>query len=489
MSSSPNLNESDITQQLEAALSGMSAADLERAAGSGAAPAPPRGQAGHEEPGRIRGVVIDVRGADVFVNIGGKSEGIVPLDEFNPDSPPRMGQVVELISHGLDPNSGLMRLSFRASKVDGDLSKLKIGEIVKAKVTGTNIGGLELRVQGVRGFMPMSQVDLVRHDDFNHFLNHWLECEVVEVNRRGKNVVLSRRRVLEKEREASRGQVLATLEVGQVRPGKVMRLTEFGAFVDIGGVEGLLHVSDISYARVENAGAVLKEGQDIQVKVLKLDPERGRISLGIKQLAPDPWEAAANKYRPGETVNGRVTKLMNFGAFVELEPGIEGLIPVSEMSWTQRVLHPKDVVKVGDEVRVAVQNADMQARKIGLSLKALASDPWQTAAERYTPESKVSGVVMRLSDFGAFVQLEEGVEGLIHVSQLSDKRVRHPSDVLKPGQVIEARVLNVDVAQRRIGLSLKPPGSGEAGQSAAGAAAAPAAPPKKRKKPLRGGLD
>ena len=439
--------------------------------------------------GRIVGRVVSLHGPDVFVDIGSKSEGVLPLDEFEPDEPPQVGQMLSLVPQGFDRESGLMRLSLREAKVQADLESLCVGDVVKARVTGSNIGGLELRLHGLRGFMPMSQVDLVRHDDFASYIGHWLECEVTEIDRRGKKVVLSRRRVLEREREEERKQLRFQLAEGQVRKGVVRRLTDFGVFVDLGGIDGLLHISDLSYARVQHPSELLKEGQEIEVKVLKVDLVKDRISLGMKQLATDPWAQVAVKYRVGETLEGRVTKLLDFGAFIELEPGVEGLIPISELSWTQRVRHPKDILNVGDAVRIVVLAVTSEKRKISLSLKALATDPWAGVAERYQPEAVVSGAVTRLTDFGAFVQLEDGIEGLIHISQLSEQRVRSVKDVVEPGKVIQVRVLAVDPEQRRISLSLK--GMGEKPEPHPVAAQAEGAPPpsqKKRKKPLRGGL-
>jgi small subunit ribosomal protein S1 len=438
--------------------------------------------------GRIAGRVVSISGPDVFVDIGSKSEGVLPLDEFEPDTPPAVGQVLSLVPQGFDRDSGLMRLSLREAKIQADLDSLRVGDVVKGRVTGSNIGGLELRVHGLRGFMPMSQVDLVRHEDFGSFIGHWLECEVTEIDRRGKKVVLSRRRVLEREREEERRQLRFQLAEGQVRKGVVRRLADFGAFVDLGGIDGLLHVSDMSYSRVNHPTELLKEGQEIEVKVLKVDLVKNRISLGLKQLAADPWTLVAGKYHVGETVEGRVTKLMDFGAFVELEPGIEGLIPVSELTWTQRVRHPKDVLNVGDGVRVAVLAVSPEKRKVSLSLKALGEDPWKGVSQRYQPDGVVSGLVTRITSFGAFVQLEEGVEGLIHVSQLSDQRVRSVKDVVEVGKVIQVRVLSVDAEQRRISLSLKGI-PGEPGAAPEAPAEAPPQPKKKvRKKPLRGGL-
>jgi small subunit ribosomal protein S1 len=440
--------------------------------------------------GRIVGRVLTINGPDVFVDIGSKAEGVIPLDEFEPDEPPHPGQVLSLVPQGFDRESGLMRLSLREAKVQADLETLRVGDVVKGRVTGSNIGGLELRVHGLRGFMPMSQVDLVRHDDFAVFMGHWLECEVTEIDRRGKKVVLSRRRVLERQREEDRQQLRFQLAEGQIRKGVVRRLADFGAFVDLGGIDGLLHISDMSYSRLNHPSDVLKEGDEIEVKILKMDLVKDRISLGTKQLAADPWTLVAGKFHVGDTLDGRVTRLLDFGAFVELEPGIEGLIPLGEMSWTQRIHHPRELLNPGDMVRVAVLAFSDEKRKISLSLKALAADPWNNVTERYLPEAVVSGAVTRLTEFGAFVQLEDGVEGLLHISQLSEQRIRSVKDVVDVGQVLKVRILAVDPAQRRISLSLK----GIAGETPAPdqtsdtSAPAPAPPKKERKKPLRGGL-
>jgi len=480
-----DLDDAQLKRELAEQVSDLTAQELEQRLAAG----PPSTPAA-DGRGRIAGRVVSIKGPDVFVDIGARTEGVVPLDEFEPDEPPQPGQVLNLVPQGFDRESGLMRLSLREARVEADLDSLRVGDIVKGRVTGSNIGGLELRVHGLRGFMPMSQVDLVRHEDFSAFIGHWLECEITEIDRRGKKLVLSRRRVLEREREEERRQLRFQLAEGQVRKGVVRRLTDFGAFVDLGGIDGLLHVSDMSYSRVNHPREVLKEGDEIEVKVLKVDLVKDRISLGLKQLAPDPWTLAADKYRVGETVEGRVTRLMDFGAFVELEPGIEGLIPVSELSWTQRVTHPKQVLNVGDHVRVVLLSVAADKRKISLSLKALAQDPWAGVAERYQPDAVVSGAVTRITNYGAFVQLEDGVEGLVHISQLSDQRVRNVGDVLEVGKVIQVRVLSVDPEQRRIALSLK--GLGGPGSFADSTPAASEAHPKpkkkERKKPLRGGL-
>ncbi len=436
------------------------------------------------ERNRIQGRIVGMRDNDVFIDYGGKAEGFISSDEFEPENPPEVGQVFEFIPHGFDRDSGQMRLSLRETKLDTDWDSIKVGDVVEARVTGTNIGGLELAIHGIRAFMPRSQVDTVRHEDFRGFVGRRLECEVTEVNRRGKNVLLSRRRVLEREQETAREELKGQLEVGQVRKGTVRRLVDFGAFVDIGGIEGLLHVSDMSYSRIQHPKEMLKVGQELDVQILKIDSRRDRISLGIKQMSPDPWMLIEANYRAGQTVEGRVTRLMDFGAFVELEPGVEGLIPLSELSWTQHVRHPREIVSENDAVRVSVLSVDAAKRRVSLSLRALGEDPWNNAGERYQQDSVVKGAVTRIVQFGAFVQLEEGIEGLVHISEMSHERVRSAGDVVKVGDVVECRVLNVDLGQRRISLSIKAAQESETAPEPA----EPIKPAKDRKRPERGGL-
>ncbi|RMF77172.1 MAG: S1 RNA-binding domain-containing protein [Planctomycetota bacterium] len=481
----PNeLNDEAIRQELDRQIADISNEELDRMVGDGPARHPTN------EHGWIRGTIIEQRGDDVFVDIGGKSEAFLPAGEFDAHDPPKPGQTLSFVMQGLDRESGLMRLSLREARLQADLESLKPGDVIEARVTGVNIGGLELHSGSLRAFMPKSQVELERVEDFTPYIGRRLECEVSEIDRKGKNIVVSRRKLLERARDAEREELKQSLAEGQVRRGVVRRLTDFGAFIDIGGVEGLLRVADMAWGRVGHPSNVLKPGEEVEVKILKIDREKDRISLGLKQLQPDPWDVVEGNYRPGDTVEGRVTRLMDFGAFVELSEGVEGLIPISELSWTQRVRHPRDVLKEGDGVRVSVLNVDVPKRRISLSLKALGEDPWKSVAERYAPDSIVSGAVTRLTDFGAFVQLEEGVEGLVHISEMSEKRIRSAADVVKVGDVVRVLIKSVDPEQRRISLSMKlaenPPKS-EDGH----AADKPAAASTRRRKPrkLKGGLD
>ena len=443
-----------------------------------------------DEKGRIVGRIVEVRGSDVFVDIGGKSEAYLKLDEFADQEPPQPGQCHTFVMQGLDGESGLMRLSLREARLEAHFESLQAGDVIEARVTGVNLGGLELLAKDARAFMPKSQVDLERVEDFTPFLGRRLECQIMEVDRKARRLVVSRRRILERQREETRQQLKYSLAEGQVRKGIVRRLADFGAFVDLGGIDGLVHVSDMSHGRVKHPRELLKVGDEIEVQVLKIDLVKDRIALGMKQLAPDPWNVVPGNYRVGQTADGRVVKLMDFGAFVELEPGVEGLIPVSELSWTQRVRHPKDVLGEGDAVRIAILAVDAEKRRITLSLRALGQDPWLGVEERYQPDAIVSGAVTRLTGFGAFVQLEEGVEGLLHVSEMGDKHVRKPSDVANVGDVVKVRVKAVDTEQRRISLSMRHLGGSEDGEPSSGDASPPAHPaPKQRRRPLKGGLD
>lgn len=476
----------ELKAEIEAAIGGMSFEDLERLAAPKASSA--ERSVGR---GRIRGRICNIRGGDVFVDVGGKSEAFLSIDEFDHENPARIGDEHTFLMQGMDAESGMMRLSLREARMAADFESLRPGDVIEGRVTGVNVGGLELQAKGLRAFLPKSQVDLNRVEDFAPYIGRRLEVEISEIDRRNHTLVVSRRKLLERQREQARQEIKYSLAEGQLRKGIVRRITDFGAFVDIGGIEGLLHVGDIAYSRVKHPRDVLTEGQEIEVQVLKVDLVKDRIALGMKQLATDPWTLVEGNVRVGDTVDGRVTRLLDFGAFVELSPGIEGLIPVSELSWTQRVRHPKDVLHEGDGVRVAVMAVDLEKRKISLSLKALGQDPWKTVAEKYPPDSVHTGLVTRLADFGAFIQLEEGVDGLAHISELSDRRINAVSDAVRVGEVVQARIKAVDAAQRRISLSLRaapvaPPPSAAVADAQL-AAAAPAA--RKKKKALKGGLE
>ncbi len=441
-----------------------------------------------EQKGMRLGKVVRIGKDEVYLDFGGKAQGLAPLEQFDTI---RVGDEVEVEVERYDPTEGML-ICNRKGAVRQDVSweNLNVGQIVEATVTGVNKGGLELEVKGMRAFMPAGQVDLYHIADFSQFIGQRMTAEVTQFDREKRNIVLSRRNILEREREEQRQKTLAELAEGQVRRGVVRNVMDFGAFVDLGGVDGLLHVSEMSFRRGRlNANEFVKTGDVLDVKILKIDPDTGKISLSLKQaLGQDPWQDAETKYAPGTQVTGRVTRVENFGAFLEVEEGLEGLLPVSEMSW-QRIRHPSDIVKEGDTVRVAVLQVDPANRRVSFSMKQAGPDPWTDVSAKYARDQVVEGTVTRVVDFGAFVEIEAGLEGLVHISELAEQRVRAASDVVKPGQRVELRILDIDPEARRMSLSIKRAKAGSA-PSPVSPTAAPETLAKKKKRPqLRGGLD
>jgi small subunit ribosomal protein S1 len=357
--------DADIERELAAALGGMSDQEIYGDLSQRSKKAPP----GAGDGGRKKGKVISVHGGDVFIQVpGGRSQGVLPLTQF-PEGPPAIGAEVDVHIEGYDEANGNLLLTRRGEAVQADWSTVAVGQIVEARVTATNKGGLSVDVNSIRGFMPISQIDLYRVEDAEQFVNQRLKCLVTEVDPRERNLIVSRRALLEKEREENRDRLWNELAEGQARDGVVRSIREFGAFVDLGGVDGLLHISEMSWKRVQNPRDVVQEGQTVKVVVLKIDHERRKVSLGLKQLTTSPWDTAAANYIPNAVVKGKVTRLMDFGAFVELEPGVEGLVHISELAH-QRVRRVSDVVQPGQEVQVMVLRVDPAQRKISLSLKA-----------------------------------------------------------------------------------------------------------------------
>lgn len=480
----------DIDKEVAEAMSGMDAADLAELRG-GARPAATGGGATPRDgaaPGtELTGTVCAVTGDDVFLEFDAKNQGILPRAQFGKKEVVDIGRKVDVVVDHFDASAGLLMVNRKGQAQRATWTTLKPDMIVEGKVSGMNKGGLEVEVNGLRAFMPASQVDLVPPKDISVLLNQHIRALVLEVDRRGKNILISRRKLMEKERAENRDTLLNELQAGQVRRGKVSNITEFGAFVDLGGVDGLVHIRDITWGNVDKVTDHLTIGQEVEVKVLRINKERDRISLGMKQILPDPWVGAEDRYAVGSSVKARVMRLADFGAFVEVESGVEGLIPLSEMSWS-RVKGPGEAVSVGDVIDAVIIRIEPDKQRMALSLKQASSDPWATVLDGYAPGSQVKGTVTRLTDFGAFVELVPGVEGLIHISEMSDKRIRTCSEVVSAGQEVEARVLGVDREKRRISLSLKPESSVSAADMAAANAQAEAAKPKKRKKALRGGL-
>ncbi len=413
-----------------------------------------------EEGEVLRGRIVQVRDGEVLVDVGYKSEGVIPLEEFHRTGvTPKVGDEIEVYLEAKEDAEGLIVLSKeKADKLkvwDAISRAYEKGSPVEGRVVEVVKGGLSVDV-GVKAFLPGSQVDLRPVKNLNSLLGQTIHAKVIKLNRRRGNVVLSRRAMLEEEREDRRKATLAVLHEGMPYTGTVKNLTDYGAFIDLGGVDGLLHVTDMSWGRVSHPSEMFQVGDQVEVVVLHFDRETGRVSLGYKQKTSDPWTTVDEKYPVGTKATGRVVSLTNYGAFVELEPGVEGLVHVSEMSWTRRVGHPSKLVNVGDQVEVVVLDVNKANKRISLGMKQVELDPWTTIDQRYTPGVRVQGKVRNLTDFGAFVELEPGVDGLLHVSDLSwTRNIGHPSEVLKKGQNIEIVILNVDREAKRISLGLK----------------------------------
>jgi len=419
-----------------------------------------RGVGDIEEGEVVRGRVVEVRDSEVLVDIGYKSEGTIAMEEFrHAGTLPKVGDEIEVYLESKEDSEGLIVLSKdKADKIkvwDAISKSHDSGTPVEGKVVEVVKGGLSVDV-GVRAFLPGSQVDLRPVKNLASMLGQMIRAKVIKLNRRRGNVVLSRRAVLEEEREEKRKHTLSVLSEGMVLTGAVKNITDYGAFIDLGGIDGLLHVTDMSWGRVGHPSEIFQIGDQVEVVVLHFDRETGRVSLGYKQKSSDPWAVVDERYPVGAKAQGRVVSLTNYGAFVELEPGVEGLVHVSEMSWTRRVRHPSKLVNVGDMVDVMVLDVNKATKRISLGMKQVEADPWATIDERYKPGERVEGKVRNLTDFGAFVELEPGVDGLLHISDMSwTRNIGHPSEILKKGQSIETQVLNVDRDNKRISLGLK----------------------------------
>ncbi|HEY7411667.1 MAG TPA: 30S ribosomal protein S1 [Vicinamibacteria bacterium] len=410
----------------------------------------------------VRGVVLQVSESEVIVDVGYKSEGIIPIEEFRDENGKvtiKPGDTVDVLLEKTEDKEGYVVLSKEKAE------KMKVWDEVERAyqerrvVTGRVIervkGGLAVDI-GVRAFLPGSQVDLRPVRNLDSLKGQELRMRVIKVNKKRGNIVLSRKAVLEEENASRKQETLGTLEEGKILVGAVKNITEYGAFVDLGGIDGLLHITDMSWGRINHPSEVLNVGDEIKVVVLKFDRESERVSLGYKQLKIDPWTTATIKYPVAARVKGKVVSLTDYGAFVELEEGVEGLIHVSEMSWSKKVKHPSKILAVGQEVECQVLGIDQEAHRISLGLKQVESNPWQELVEKYPIGARLKGKVRNLTEFGAFVEVEEGIDGLIHISDLSwTKRVKHPSEILKKGDVVEAVVLNIDAENQRLSLGLK----------------------------------
>ncbi len=410
----------------------------------------------------LEGRVLKISGADVFIDVGYKTDGVAPLSQFldaGGNVTVHPGDIVEIMVDNGHTSEGYVLLSHEKAsrlKIWDNLEKA-LGEqlTISGRVQGRVKGGLSVDV-GVRAFMPGSQVDVRPIRNVEQFIGHDIPVKVVKLNRKRGNVVVSRKLAVQEEVDARKTVTLEMLHEGAVLTGTVKNLTEYGAFIDLGGIDGLLHVTDISYGRVTHPAEVLHVGDEITVQVLKYDSGKERVSLGMKQLQPDPWEGAMDRYAVNNRVVGRVVSVTDYGAFVELEPGVEGLIHISEMTWSRRMKHPSKVVKPGDTVESVVLEVNIKDRRISLGLKQLEPNPWTTVDQRYSPGSVVEGRVRNMTEFGAFIEIEEGIDGLVHISDLSwTKRVKHPSEVLRKGSIVQAVILAIDAGHKRLSLGIK----------------------------------
>ncbi|MDB4470652.1 30S ribosomal protein S1 [Deltaproteobacteria bacterium] len=406
----------------------------------------------------VEGTIVQVNPDSVVVDVGYKSEGVIPLREFADEKGEinvNVGDVYDVLFGGGESDSGLIVLSKEKADRQKIWNSLEEGAVVEGKIISRIKGGLSVDI-GVNAFLPGSQVDLRPVRNLDKVIGESFDFKIIKLNKRRGNIVLSRRVLLETERESQRGETLKTLEENQVAEGIVKNLTDYGAFIDLGGIDGLLHITDMSWGRVKHPSDILAVGDKINVKVLKFDKEKERVSLGLKQISPDPWLDVQAKYPVEGKVTGKVVSLTDYGAFIELEEGVEGLIHVSEMSWTKRVKHPNKVLSIGDEVESVVLALDTENRRISLGLKQVEPNPWDVIGEKFPIGTIIEGQVKNITDFGIFVGVDEGIDGLVHISDLSwTKRIKHPSEAYKKGDLVKAVVLNIDRENERFSLGLK----------------------------------
>jgi small subunit ribosomal protein S1 len=415
----------------------------------------------------VDGRVIRVDDDSVLVDVGFKSEGTIPLDEWDEnEDPPEVGTTVKVLIEEVEDELGLaddpygmVSLSRRkAQKLiewDNVMNSVEEGQVVTGTVTRKIKGGLLVDI-GVSVFLPASQVDIRRPSDIGDYIGRVVQCEVLKIDEARRNIVVSRRSLIEKQRKEDRERLLEELEEGQRRKGVVKNIAEFGAFVDLGGIDGLLHITDMSWERISHPSEMVSIDEEIEVVILNIDREKQKIALGLKQKQPNPWDNVVEKYPEGSTQHGVVVNVMSYGAFVKLEPGIEGLVHISEMSWTKRINHPTELVNIGDEIDVVILGVDRDGQQLSLGMKQTQENPWDRVTERYPEGGVIEGKVRNLTNYGAFIELEEGIDGLLHVSDMSwTRKISHPNEMLEKAQEVTCRVLSVDQDRRRIALGLK----------------------------------
>jgi small subunit ribosomal protein S1 len=407
----------------------------------------------------VKGRVIEVRPKEALVDIGYKSEGVIPGNEFDDIKAVKVGDEVDVLIEKLEDKDGMVVLSKEKAEFKQNWEKILTicneGGRISGKVKSVVKGGLVVNI-GVEAFLPASQIDVITPKNLTQFVGNVYDFKVVKINQERQNIVLSRRELIEAERAERRQKLLAEMVPGDIRKGTVKNITDFGAFIDLNGIDGLLHITDMSWGRVGHPSEVLKVGQDLDVVVLDVNKEKERVSLGLKQKMANPWAEIESKYPVGTKVKGKVVNLVPYGAFVELEPGVEGLVHVTELSWTKRVAKPADVLKQDQELEAVVLGINRDEQKISLGVRQLESNPWDTAEQKYPPGTHVKGKIRNLTSYGAFIELEEGLDGMIHVSDISwTRKINHPSEVFKKGDEVEAQVLEVDKANQRIAVGVK----------------------------------
>ncbi len=407
----------------------------------------------------VKGTVIELRPKEVLVDIGYKSEGVIAANEFDDIKAVKIGDDIDVLIEKLEDKEGMVILSKEKAEFKKNWDKILTicneGGTIIGKVKAAVKGGLLVNI-GVEAFLPASQIDIIPPKNLAQFIGNTYDFKVVKINQERQNIVLSRRELIEQQRNDKRVKLLTEMTPGDIRKGTVKNITDFGAFIDLNGIDGLLHITDMSWGRVGHPSEILKVGQDIDVVVLDINREKERVSLGLKQKLSNPWENIDAKYQVGVRVKGKVVNLVPYGAFVELEPGVEGLVHVTELSWTKRIAKPSDVLKADQEIEAVVLGINREEQKISLGIRQLEANPWDRAVEKYPSGTKVKGKIRNLTSYGAFIELEEGLDGMIHVSDISwTRKINHPSEVFKKGDEVEAVVLEVDKSNQRISVGVK----------------------------------
>ena len=407
----------------------------------------------------VKGTIIEVRSKEVLVDIGYKSEGAIPGNEFDDIKTVNAGDIIDVLIERLEDREGMVVLSKEKAEFKQNWEKIlsicNEGGTITGRVKGVVKGGLLVNI-GVEAFLPASQIDVTPPKSLTSYVGNTYEYKVVKINQERQNIVLSRRELIEQERSEKRAKLLSEMTPGDIRKGTVKNITDFGAFIDLNGLDGLLHITDMSWGRINHPSEMLTIGQEIDVVVLDINYEKERVSLGLKQKLANPWDDIETKYPVSAKVQGRVVNLVPYGAFVELEPGVEGLVHVTELSWTKRIAKPSDVLSQDQQIEAVVLGINRDEQKISLGIRQLEANPWDEALEKYPPGTKVCGKIRNLTSYGAFIELEEGLDGMIHVSDISwTRKINHPSEVLKKGDEVEAVVLEIDKANQRISVGVK----------------------------------